>query len=273
MDFRAGPKRRLKQGMTNFIYLLYGTGEDCYLEAAYSIGTLKKWFNPASARIIVFTDQPGKIKDWPVVCESITGELAAMRGRTNFNHRAKLGVILKCFGKYPGNVIYLDSDTIIRGDIAALAGRLASGTAIMHIFESRNPFSELSGFEARLSDRVVYRYSPDSWMYNAGVIGIHHTNQFLVGRALELCDALLDFGSRKHTVEQFSISETLRISDVKILEAHRMVAHYVSHKPYVHEKISEMIRKTGKPAWAFERDVSYSYLWAYWLKKLGFYRE
>jgi hypothetical protein len=259
--------------MTNYIYLLYGAGDECYREAAYSIGTLKRKFDPATSRIIVFTDQPGKIKDWPVICESVAGELEAMRGVTQFNHRAKLCVILKCFELHPGNVIYLDSDTIIRGKITGLAGRLCSGTAIMHIFESRNPFSELTGFQARLANQIIYRYSPDSWMYNAGVIGIHSADRALVGRALELCDALLDFGNRKHTVEQFSISETLRVSGHRVLEARGTVVHYVRHKPYVREKISQMIRETGTPPWAFEREISYSYLRVYWMQKLGLYRQ
>lgn len=257
--------------MTNYIYLLYGTGEDCYVQAAYSIGTLRKRFDPASSRIIVFTDQPGKTKDWPVICESITGELEAMRGSANFPYRPKLCVILKGFEKYPGNVIYLDSDTFISGDIAALAGRLCRGTAIMHAFECRNPFPELSGFHTTLANKMIYGYSPDSWMYNAGVIGIHHENRELVSRALELCDALLEFGSRKHTVEQFSMSETLRTSDIRILESYRIVTHYMNHKFYIHKKISERIHKTGKPPWAFEHPIPYSYLGVYWMRKLGFY--
>jgi hypothetical protein len=257
--------------MTNYIYLLYGPGEGCFLEAAYSIGTLMKRFDSASSRIIVFTDQPEKIKDWPVVCESIAGELETMRGKTDFSHRTKLCVILKCFEKYPGNVIFLDSDTFAHKNIATLAHRLSPGTALMHVYESRNPFPDLSGFQAPLTHQVFYRYSPDSSMYNSGVIGLHREDGALVGRALELCDALLDFGFRKHTTEQFSISEVLRIFNFRVLAARSSVTHYVSHKPYMRKKISEMIRHTGRPPWTFEHLIPYSRLKLYWLKKLGFY--
>ena len=86
--------------MTNYIYLLYGTGNDCYIEAAYSIGTLRKRIDADTARIIVFTDQPERVKDWPVVCESIVGQLPVMFGKASFSHRAKLCAILKCLEKF-----------------------------------------------------------------------------------------------------------------------------------------------------------------------------
>ena len=257
--------------MTNYIYLLYGTGDDRFLEASYCIGTLTRQLDAASSQIIVFTDQPEKIKDWPVICESVAGKLEAMRGKTSFQFRAKLCVILRCLEKYPGNVIYLDSDTFVRGDIAALAGLLSLGTAIMDSFESKNPLPELSGFHTTLAGNITYQYTPDSRMYNAGVIGIHREDCELVSRALELCDALLDFGCQGHTVEQFSISEVLRISNTKILVSRSVVTHYVSHKIYMRNKISEMIRKTGRPPWRFEREVFYSHLGVHLLRKLGFY--
>jgi hypothetical protein len=63
-------KTRAGEDMINYIYLLYGTGDDCYIEAAYGIGTLRKRQDAALSRIIVFTDQPQKVKDWPVECET-----------------------------------------------------------------------------------------------------------------------------------------------------------------------------------------------------------
>ncbi len=257
--------------MTNYIYLLYGADDDCYTEAAYSVGTLRRRLDAASSRIIVYTDHPEKVRDWPVHCESITGQLAAMRGKNNFSLRAKLCVILKCFEQYPGNVIFLDSDTFVRKDMAALAGRLAAGTAIMYAFESLNPQIGLAGFHTTLAGQISYRFTSDSQMYNSGVIGLHRDNRELVSLALELCDALLDFGCRIHTTEQFSISEALRISRLKILEARGVITHYLSHRFYMRQKISSRTRETGRPAWDFDREISYSYLKVYWLRKFGHY--
>ena len=259
--------------MTNYIYLLYGADDEIYTEAAYGVGTLVKRIDAADSRIIVFTDQPDKVKDWPVQCESIAGQLETLRGKTGFAHRIKLCVMIKLFELYPGNMIFLDSDTFVQGNMAKLAAQLSPGTAIMHCFECRNPEIGLSGFRTTLAGDRPYRFTADSQMYNSGVVGLHRDNRAVLNLALELCDALLIFGSRIHTVEQFSISEALRISGLKVLEARRVVNHYLAHRIYLRAKIHEMVRQTGRAPWAFERPVSYSYLKVKWLKKFGYYLD
>jgi len=257
--------------MTNYIYLLYGAEADCYLEAAYSIGTLRRQLGAASARIIVYTDQPELVKDWPVECESIAGQLADMRGKADFSHRAKLCAIQKCFEKYPGNVMYLDSDTSVHGNTEALARRLAAGTGIMYLFECLNPEIGLSGFHAQLADGLAYRFSAHSQMYNAGVIGLHRDDRKVVSLALELCDAILDSGKRRHTMEQFAVSEAMRISNLKVLEAHSVIKHYLQHKYYLRAKIRTRLQETGQSPWQFEKPIPHSRWKVYWLRKLGHY--
>jgi len=253
--------------MTNYIYLLHGPCEGCFAEAAYSIGTLMRWLDANSSRIIVFTDQPERVKDWPVISESLVGQLESMYGKNGYTHRAKSCVILKCFEKYPGNMMFLDSDTFVRGDIVKLADQLSPETAIMHAFESRNPEIGLSGFRAKLAGEITYRFTPDSRMYNSGVIGLHRDHRRVASLALHLCDAILDFATPIRTPQQFSLGEVLRISNIKILEARDVVVHYNGKKFYVHKKISEMARETGQPPWAFKRQIPYSPLKVYLLKK------
>lgn len=257
--------------MTNYIYLLYGADDDCYNEAAYSIGTLRQRIDAANSRIIIFAEQPERVQDWPVVCESIAGQLPSMRGKTNFSHRAKLCAILKCFEKYLGNVVYLDSDTSVHGNISTLAGRLSPGTGIMYQFECLNPEIGLSGFHTQLVDDINYQFTAASQMYNAGVIGVHFDNRATVHLALELCDAILDFGSHRHTVEQFAISDAFRISQVKVLEARGIVTHYIKHKYYIRHNIAKIMRQTGRAPWQFEKTIPYSRKKVYWLRKLGYY--
>src|SRR6267142_2419242 len=195
--------------MTNYIYLVHGAGDDCYLEAAYSVGTLMK---------------------------------------------------------------RLDADTFVRGDIVRLAARLSPGKAIMHRFECVSPELGLAGFHTTLSWKIDYRFSADSQMYNAGVIGLHRDDREVARLALELCDAMLEFGgSRIHTTEQFSVSEAMRISGIKLLEARGVVTHYMGHRLYMQKKICEMIRKTGRSPWQFEKPIPYSHLKVKWLRKFGYH--
>lgn len=245
--------------MTNYVYLLYGSNEDCFLEAAYSIGTLLKQTDPASSRVIVFTDQPEKIRIWPVVCESIAGQLADMQGTTHFIHRTKLCVILRCLEQYSGNVFFLDSDTFVRGDIQSLANKLSPGCVIMDSFESSNPLPELTTFQTRLSDRSSYHYTKASRMCNSGTVGVHRQDVSLIRRALELCDAILATGSHRHTIEQFAVSEIFRISHAKIIYSKGAVVHYVKTKTYMRQKISKLMHLTQKQPWEFERAIPYWY--------------
>jgi|GEM_PF-1973179 len=262
---------QINEGMTNYIYLLYGADDDCYNEAAYSIGTLRQRIDAANSRIIIFAEQPERVQDWPVICESIAGQLPAMRGKADFSHRAKLCAIQKCFEKFSGNVVYLDSDTSVGGNITTLADQISPGTGILYEFECLNPEIGLAGFQTQLADGILYRFSAESQMYNAGVIGLHYDDRKLVNRALELCDAILNFGSRRHTVEQFSICETMRISNLKVLEARGTICHYLQHKYYMRAKVRALIQKTGQPPWQIKNPIRYSRWKVYWLKKFGYY--
>jgi hypothetical protein len=129
--------------MTNYIYLTYGSSDYRYLEMAYAIGTLFKKIDAASSRVIVFTDQPERVTGWPVICESIANELADMQGPKRFNHRAKLCVILRCLERYPGNVLLMDSDTFVKGDIQGLTRLIAPGKTILDSLERWKPMPEL----------------------------------------------------------------------------------------------------------------------------------
>jgi hypothetical protein len=245
--------------MTNYVYLLYGPNEACFLEAAYSVGTLLKRIDPASGRVIIFTDQPEKIAAWPVVCESITGQLAAMQGETHFIHRTKLCVILRCLEQYSGNVLFLDSDTFVRGDLRSLTNKLSPGRVIMDSFESKNPLPELTAFQTTFSDRSSYHYTKAAWMCNSGVMGVQRQDALLIQHALELCDALLATGSKRHTLEQFSLSEIFRISRAEIIYSKDVIVHYVKTKTYMRRKIAKHMRRTRLQPWEFERAIPYWY--------------
>ena len=245
--------------MTNYIYLLFGSKDIFYVEAAYSIGTLLRRIDRRSSRIIVFTDQPERIKTWPVICEPIADDLEAMQSPTRYIHRPKMCVILRCLERYSGNVVYFDSDTFVSGNLEALSQKLDRGTAIMNLFEGKNPVPELAGFHTTLSGNQDYSYSRDSVMYNSGVVGLHQDHRQLVAHALELCDALQAVVPHVRTVEQFAISEMLRLADARVLSSRGVAVHYIKAKHYVRPQIFKMMAETGKQPWEFDRSIPYWY--------------
>ena len=247
---------------TNYVYHLYGDEEIFLAEASYSIGTLLKRINPSNSRVIIFTDQPARVRSLPVVCESIADEIKEMTGQSGYIYRIKLCCILKCAENYSGKIVALDCDTIVKGPIQELADKLGKSHALMYKQERfAGRFPQFEGFQTQLPDGVQYSYGPKSWMFNSGVIGFHRDNARVLRNALAICDALLLQGRQPHICEQFAVSEAFRLAGLKILETHQVVAHYYrgSAKRYMHHQLHRFAGRTGKELWNLDRPIPYSY--------------
>jgi hypothetical protein len=248
--------------VTNYVYHLYGDDEIFYTEALYSIGTLLKQTRPEDSRIIMFTDRPERFRSLPIVCENIAGEIAEMKGPCNYPYRVKVCCILKCAELFPGNIIYLDCDTIIKKPLREAAEMLGNGYAMMYLQEKlAGRFPQFEGFEVQLSDGQTYRYGHDSWMFNAGVIGVSRGDAKILENALIICDNLLLQQRRNHVCEQFGVSEALRMAGLKIRDARKWIVHYYrsSAKQYVHDKFPGYRAGLKRELWDFERPLPYSY--------------
>ena len=247
---------------TNYVYHLYGDEEIFLAEASYSIGTLLKRINPGNSKVIIYTDRPARFRSLPVICESIAGQINEMKGPFGYGFRVKLCSILKCAESFPGNIIYLDCDTIVQGSIHEMAAKLGKGCALMYRQERlAGRYPQFEGFQTQLPNGLKYKYSTESCMFNAGVIGIHRDDAKILKTALTICDALLREGRNSGVCEQLAVSEALRISGVKILEAYGVVAHYYrgSAKRYMHHKLLQFADRTRKGLWNFDRPIPYSY--------------
>jgi hypothetical protein len=198
----------------------------------------------------------------PIICESIAEEIHEMMGPTEFGYRVKLCCILKCAEQFPGNVVYLDCDTIVRGAIHEVAVNLGNDHALMYKQERlAGRFPEFVGFHMQLPDNSEYRYGPESWMFNAGVIGFHSDNIEVLKTALAMCDVLLLEGRRNHVCEQFAVSEAFRISGLKLVEVDKVIAHYnrSSAKRYMHHQMARVAAITGEELWTLDHPIPYSY--------------
>ena len=262
MNNASSPGEGASSPVTTYLYHLYGEDEIFRAEAAYSIGSLLRKTDPARTRIVLFTDDPARVRSLPVVCESIADEIQAMRGPSGFGYRIKLCCILKCAKKFPGNIIYLDCDTIVKGPIHDVAAGLGNRQALMYKQERlADRFPEFYGFKMKLPDGAEYRYGPESCMFNAGVIGFHSNNAKAFETALAICDALLADGRRNHICEQFAVTEAFRIAGLNILAADKVVAPYYrgSAKRYMHDQLSRFAAMNKGELWKPERPIPYSY--------------
>lgn len=265
----------MRNEITNYVYHVYGDEEIFYTEAFYSIGTLLKQSRRDNSRIVVFTDRPERFRSMPVVCESIAGEIEEMKGPCKYQYRVKVCCILKCAEMFPGNIIYLDCDTIVKKPLHEAAGRLGGGYAMMYLQEKlAGRFAKFEGFQTELPNGVTYSYGPESWMFNAGVVGVHRDDAKALKNALVICDNLLLQGRRNHVCEQFGVSEALRIAGLKIREARKLIVHYYrfSAKDYMHDHFPGYLAGLKNELWNFERPLPYSYprvQWHKWKKRIS----
>lgn len=216
-----------------------------------------------------------------VYSESIADEFEGMKGEFGFRYRAKICVLAKCLQRFPGNVVMLDSDTIIQKPIQRITSRLSERHVLMHRLEfrmrrkkSQEPYLKLAGFRMPLARGVTYSFGADSRMYNAGVIGLHETHADLVDTALEICDALLRIWGRVPITEQLAFSEVFRIFGMKILETRNAIVHYCrrSQEMYMHKRLARWRSQRPEIRWELEQPIPYSYarvLLAKILRKIG----
>lgn len=149
--------------------------------------------------------------------------------------RAKIEAIIHALISTGGNVLYLDSDTVLMNRIDWIFQYLTAGGFVMHKPEWRlatgrkmNP--ELCPFdlEFTLSSGSDLKINSNSPMCNAGVIGVGAGSIKLVEAVMELYEKLYSNGPSWH-VEQFAFS--ILLSRTKKLKfCRREIFHYWHNK-------------------------------------------
>lgn len=213
--------------MLNYLYLDYGGREKYRLELKFSLIGLLAGLDPARARIVIYTDAPQIYARWPVVVKDIAGRLVQMSGGGAYGHRVKPAVVLDALRSFGEPVCFLDSDSIIAPEFhAELAGKMA-GAVVMNGFERKNPWPKLTGFSTILPHLGQYAYDPArSVMHNSGLIAMRPEHAPLLEDALALIDALIGRAKKMPTLEQFALSEILRLNQIAVAEIRESFFHY-----------------------------------------------
>lgn len=241
--------------MINLIYQAYGRA-DIIRQGLFSAASFLRAKPDFDGRIVFYTDQADQLsafwdKESRVHIVPISrGELEAWGGRHKFVHRVKLEILLNASRRFDGHILYLDGDTIFTGDPSELLERLENNFTLMHIreysfrsakgilpkkiarFALKNKF-ELPG------DQVV-RFSEDTAMWNAGVIGVPRDQMQVLEKALLLTDALYE-NYQKHVMEQLAVSFCLAEAS-EILATDDVILHYWQNKDFYQAKIDGSLK-------------------------------
>jgi hypothetical protein len=244
--------------MLHYLYLDYGGRPKYRRELKYSLISLRSELGEApDARIAVYTDAPDLYAAWPVEVVDIAGQFQAWSGGGLYPHRIKPAVVLDALARFAAPVCFVDSDSIIQpGFHAEVSAKLApqevwsvtKSAVVMNHFELRDPFPPLKGFATDLPHLGRYRYdTANSWMFNSGLIGVSPAHIPVMEDTLAFIDALIGRARKFPTLEQFALSEVVRLNQIPIAEVKGTFLHYWQGRRRIY--MANRIEKSLSPDW------------------------
>ena len=219
--------------MDNLLYLSYGQGPHvdqlvyAVLSALHMLGR-----NRNNYRIIVYTDNPTVVSDLPVHLQPLSAEvLTEWAGPYEFNHRRKIFAIKDALEKFGGRLVYCDADTYFLKHPRKIFARIRPGHTVMHIKEGHLydcHAGDVGDFlqDHDLQNRAGHRWNltPDTPMFNAGVVALHEADISLLDEIVHLTDQIYPHVSI-HNIEQFAFSACFQ-QCTKLRQSYRIIHHY-----------------------------------------------
>lgn len=193
--------------MNYLVYLAYG-GVDYCNEALYALLSYYQYHTQEEATVIIYTDNPAFFKPQlpkTVVYIPLTGQtLHDWKGKSGFNHRIKIKVLQDACVRFPGNILYCDTDTHFNQNVTHLFDLISGGGVVFH--QAEGSLAVRKGNVARKL-RIFLKKHPqfilaesgdliniDSTLlvWNAGVIGFSASYSYMLQNVLELTDAFCE---------------------------------------------------------------------------------
>jgi hypothetical protein len=200
--------------LNRFVTLSVGGRPELNAWAHSSILSAMAWAPPHS-EFCIATDQPesfGWFGDRIRILPVDHATLRSWRGRHDFFWRTELNCVLHAAAQGPANVIYHDSDVLIRRDLTTFGAALENGEIFMHELEYELSTAKRRG-QKRLWRQIRgqavagFRFAAPQPMWNAGLIAVGAQHHALLHHALDLLDQLMDRGVHHNLVEQLAITK------------------------------------------------------------------
>ncbi|UOQ78506.1 hypothetical protein MUN84_08080 [Hymenobacter sp. 5516J-16] len=211
------------------------------------------------------------------------------RGAANKVYLLKIGVLEHAAAHYPGNLLFLDTDTIWRQSPIPLFAAIEAGQFFMHQNEgrlitgntlSRKVYRHLRGHQWEVGGKA-FRVTPETELFNSGVIALRSDKAYLLREVMTLAEQLYATYN-KHMMEQLAFSLRLAaegpIADVpaflwhywNLKEARPAITHVFA--TYAGQGSDELLRRLHQlnlPA-LHEQELAYRNLpgWQRTLRKL-----
>lgn len=230
----------------NLVLLSFGSKIENHYQAAFSI--LSFLVKDEIEKVIVVTDNPefyNLFKDKVEIIAINDQELESWKGKFNFFWRIKIKALETVINKNPNkDLLYVDSDTFLFGDTAAIKDGFSKGYSFMHIEEellSKGNSKTVRNMWKVLQNKTFcgVEINSKSVMWNAGVIGLSQQDaKKIINLSLSICDEICNTPCPRRLVEQLSFSMALN-SNGQLHNCNSIIGHYWGNKKEWNECIAK----------------------------------
>lgn len=232
-------------------YLLYGNQNEYQLELFFSIFSalrqLRAMGEQDDVLISVISDRSDFDPQLPIDHLQFSAAEFADWTRSphgTYNHRVKIQALIKAIDHYQAPVALVDTDTYFTDTPTKLFDRVSPQKTVMHQLEFAHiaDHSLWQPMLEKISDGIEIsgvKVSPQSSMFNSGVIGVEPSHRELLKRSLAVVDEL--YGrSPIFNVEQFAVGITLNQA-TQLSTSEDLITHYYgASRRFIHLQISRL---------------------------------
>jgi hypothetical protein len=219
------------------VLLTFGDRLDVHAQAAFCIVSFLK--ADATLPVSIVTDRPAYYAHFGSrvgLHEVNAATLREWEGPPAFFWRIKIRALQEVAAACVGDdLLYVDADTILTGDLERLRTTLAEGRTLMHLPEHRlcdaPTKTERQNWQV-LRNKTFGGIAVDeqTTMWNAGVVGVPAARaRQLLAQTLAACDAMCATPARRRLLEQLAFSIALG-QGASLADARREVLHYWGNK-------------------------------------------
>mgnify|MGYP001942867291 CR=1 FL=1 len=189
--------------MKILLYQIYGTQSVYHLELTYSVLSAARFLkdDPDDIRICLLAGPGNERPDLPVENIPVSDEtLNRWQMGGSYNHAIQALGLKDALDQFKAPVVLIDSDTVFHKHPKHIFDRIGPGRTVMHTRES----TLRDGFEWAEWDRIIRQtqgtlagidITPESVMYNAGVLGVHPQDIGAVDDAIAVMQSVRDIST------------------------------------------------------------------------------
>ena len=215
----------------------------------------------AQAELTIVTDHPQRFAWIADTIRIVTVDAATVqrwKGPADYFFRCEIGVLQHLATLGEANLVYLDSDIIIRRELGSFLAALEGGARFMHMRERSIDVSKRKGEQdlwrqVRGKTAAGITLKAPCIMWNAGVMAVSWAERGLIDQVAELTDGLMAQGVTHWLVEQLAYGQVFQHAPgspaSKIQAAEPWMDHWWDNKPGFDAAITEFLLEAHLQGW------------------------